>query len=112
MKKTTIYIPEEEMALLDARARKEKRPKAGLIREALALYLANEDQKLPAWIGMIDEPNSDLKAANAEDWLEANWKPEIAQRRKPRPPSSGIFEDDEVDSSNLDDWLREQWRPA
>ena len=75
MKKTTIYISEEELALLDARARKEKRPKAGLIREALAQYLASEEPRLPAWIGMIDEPNSDLKAANTEEWLRTERHP-------------------------------------
>jgi predicted transcriptional regulator len=73
MKKTTIYITDEVMALLDAKARKERRPKAGLIREALAQYLACDEPKLPAWIGMIKDDDGSLTSENVDEWLRENW---------------------------------------
>ena len=76
MIKTTIYIPEEEMAALDSLAKSESRPKSQLIREALSQYVAERGRNLPSWIGMIDNDDSTLTARNAQKWLKANWRPE------------------------------------
>ena len=76
MIKTTIHIPKDEMAALEAIAKREARPKAQVIREALSQYVAERGRKLPSWIGMIDEDDGSLTSENTEEWLKANWRPE------------------------------------
>ena len=76
MIKTTVYIPEDEMAALDSLAKSESRPKAQLIREALSQYVAERGPKLPSFIGMIDNDDGTLTSRNSREWLKANWHPE------------------------------------
>jgi hypothetical protein len=72
--KTTIYIPDEEMAALDALARRESRPKAALIREAIAQYVAKCRRPSPQAVGIFED--SEVDSTNLDDWLSANWRPE------------------------------------
>jgi|tagenome__1003787_1003787.scaffolds.fasta_scaffold20193120_2 predicted transcriptional regulator len=81
MKKTTIYLSDEQMAELDAVSRRKHMPKAHLIREAVAEYIAAEPTPMPAWIGIYDgepEPQNGvvLTSETVDEWLEANWHPE------------------------------------
>lgn len=76
MIKTTIHIPADEMAALEALAKSEARPKAQLIREALSQYVAERGRKLPDWIGMIEDDDGTLTSDNVDEWLRANWHPE------------------------------------
>ena len=76
MKKTTIYLTDELVAGLDAISKKNSRPKAGLIREALAEYIIDEGPALPSWIGMIENDDGSLRSDNVDEWLKENWHPE------------------------------------
>ena len=78
MKKTTIYLTSEQMMELDALSRRRNRPKADLIREAVAEYIADEPSPMPSWIGMIDEQHDDgaLRSDNVDEWLNEHWRPE------------------------------------
>ena len=76
MAETTIRIPDEKMAALEAIAEREARGKDDVILEALDLYLEQRERKLPDWIGSIDNDDGTLTARNTEEWLKANWRPE------------------------------------
>jgi len=71
MKKTTIYFPEELTLEIKTRAKQERRTEAALIREAVALYLAETKYPLPSIIGMGS--NGKISGEESEDWLYANW---------------------------------------
>jgi predicted transcriptional regulator len=76
MKKTTVYLTDEIESGLEAISRRKRRPKADLIREALADYIADEQPALPRWIGMIKDDDGSLRSDNVDDWLKENWHPE------------------------------------
>jgi|HubBroStandDraft_4_1064222.scaffolds.fasta_scaffold1578188_2 hypothetical protein len=73
MEKTTLYLePELHRQLQDA-ARRQKRPQAQLIREAVAAYLAAQTPPWPRSIGMGED--GEIPASEIKDWLRANWRP-------------------------------------
>ena len=72
--KTTIYIPDDQMAALDAMAKREARPKAQLIREAIELYVVDNAQPMPEAVGIFDDV--DVDSSNVDEWLRDNWRPE------------------------------------
>ena len=72
--KTTINLPDEEVAALDALARRESRPKAALIREAIDLYIADRPRPMPKAVGIFED--RDVDSTNIDEWLGANWRPE------------------------------------
>ena len=76
MKKTTIYLTDELDSGLDAISKRKHRPKADLIREALAEYIDDEEPVLPRWIGMIKDDDGSLRSDNVDEWLKENWRPE------------------------------------
>jgi predicted transcriptional regulator len=76
IKKTTVYLTDEIESGLEAISRRKHRPKADLIREALAEYIAEEQPALPRWIGMIKDDDGSLRSDNVDEWLEENWHPE------------------------------------
>ncbi len=73
MVKTTLYLPPELREELRETARRTRRPQAELIREALRAYLKQQGRPLPRSIGIADNP--DVSGADAEEWLEAHWRP-------------------------------------
>ena len=74
MIKTTIHIPEEEMAALGARAKREGRPKAALIREAITRYVAEDCRPRPKAVGIFSD--TEVTSSNLDEWLRVNWRPE------------------------------------
>lgn len=72
MKKTSIYFPEEMTTEIKTRAKQEKRSEAELIREAVAVYLANGKRPLPSFVGMAS--GGKISGEESEDWLMANWE--------------------------------------
>ena len=61
MKRIQIYIEDEIDAALAARARKEHRSKAALIREAVSrVYGRRAAEPLDRWAGGIDEVPGDI----------------------------------------------------
>jgi hypothetical protein len=53
MKRTTIFIDESVQADLQALARRQQRPVAALVREAVAQYVVAERQALPSKLGFV-----------------------------------------------------------
>lgn len=74
MDKTTIYLPCALHADLKAIARRTGRPQAAIIREALATYVAQQEWPLPKSWGIA--ANGEINAADIDDWLAENWKPD------------------------------------
>lgn len=74
MEKTTLYLPAELLAQYTILARKQGRPKAELMRDALAAYAEGQDTEVPGWIGMIDGQN-EFDSSNVKSWLRENWEP-------------------------------------
>lgn len=75
MEKTTLYLPPDLMAAYAALARKQRRAKAELMRDALREYAARQDYQLPDWVGMIDS-DDEVNSSTLDEWLRDNWKPE------------------------------------
>lgn len=74
MEKTTLYLPADLLAAYSALARKRGRPKAELMRDALATYAERQERDLPAWIGMLDI-EEEFDSSNVKSWLRENWEP-------------------------------------
>ena len=76
MEKTTIYLPVELKTTLKSTARRTKRTEAAIVREAVAVYLAEESASgvLPKSFGMVSDGSYD--ASEDEAFFEANWKPD------------------------------------
>jgi predicted transcriptional regulator len=73
MEKTTLYLHGDVHRALQELARREKRPQAQLIREALAVYIASKTAPWPQSIGMGEDGG--LAGGEVKDWLRANWQP-------------------------------------
>lgn len=75
MEKTTLYLPPDLLATYSALARKRGRPKAELMRDALAAYADRQERDLPGWVGMFDTED-EFDSSNVKSWLRENWEPE------------------------------------
>jgi hypothetical protein len=73
MEKTTLYLDPELHRQLQEAAKREERPQAELIREALADYLARKSPPFPRSIGMGEDGS--LAGSEVKAWLRANWHP-------------------------------------
>lgn len=71
MLKTTIYITAEEMAALDATARREDRSKAAVIRDAIGKYVVEPNQLMPEAVGIFED--TEVDSTNIDEWLAENW---------------------------------------
>jgi hypothetical protein len=74
MKKRTVYFSEEMAAEVKIRARQERRTQAAVIREALAVYLADTKGTLPSFVGMVSDGS--FSGADDETYLAEHWKPD------------------------------------
>lgn len=80
MIKTTLYLPEELHHKVAARAKREKRSQAELLREAIERYLNTASPALPRFIGVADDDS--VSAAQSEDWIRENWS-KVTSRDNP-----------------------------
>ena len=76
MIKSTIYFEPNQVAALEALAKREGRPRAEIIRDAVDRYVVESGRQLPAWVGMIKDDDGTLTSDNVDEWLRANWHPE------------------------------------
>lgn len=87
MKRTTIFVPESLERDLQLYARREGRPAASIVREAIAAYIAGgrAQTKLPSFTGAFSGRDTDT-AERHEDLLFADLTPHgrPASARKPR----------------------------
>ena len=84
MKRTTYFIDEELESDLKAMARRQRRPVAGLVREAIAVYVAGEKRKVQRPLGFLAAGRSG-QTDTADRHEELLWKDggEKRGRRKP-----------------------------
>lgn len=71
MEKTTVYIPEGVQRDLRQMARREGRPQAALVRQALEEYLEKAGRPSLRSVGAGED--RELSARDTEAWLEAEW---------------------------------------
>lgn len=71
MEKTTLYLPEELQRELRETARREGRPQAELVRDALDAYLRDRPRPRPQSIGMLEDP--ELRGEDAKRWVRERW---------------------------------------
>ena len=72
MEKTTIYLPDEMQHLLTVLAKRQKRPQASIIREAIAAYLETQGRTKLRSIG--SGADAEVTGAGSEDWLRKQWR--------------------------------------
>jgi predicted transcriptional regulator len=73
MEKTTVYLTCDQQEQLAALARRTRRSKAELIREAVDVLLRDNPRPRPKSAG-IWASDGEVNSENLEDWLAANWK--------------------------------------
>jgi len=67
MKRTTVFVPEALERDLQLYARREGKPTAAIVREALAAYLAGRPAAdLPSFTGAFDSGHADTAARHDE----------------------------------------------
>lgn len=75
MEKTTLYLPDDLLAAYAAMSRRQRRPKAELMRDALREYAERHEHLLPDWVGMV-ESDGEVNSSNVKEWLREHWNPE------------------------------------
>jgi predicted transcriptional regulator len=75
MQKITLYIPSDLLAAYSALARREGRPRAAVMRDALRDFVERQEWELPSWVGALDI-DDDVNSTNVKEWLAANGKPD------------------------------------
>lgn len=73
MEKTTLYLPSDLHRALKELSRRTGQPQAEVIRDALQLYMRQQNRPSLRSIGMGED--AELHAAQTEAWLEENWRP-------------------------------------
>lgn len=71
MEKTTVYIPEDLQRALRQAARRQGKPQAVLIRQALEEYLEKIGRPGLSSIGAGED--KELAARDTEGWLKSEW---------------------------------------
>jgi Ribbon-helix-helix protein, copG family len=81
-KKTTIYLTEELQGQLRYESKRQKRPQADLIREAVATYLAARPKELPSFIGSFKGPLAEgVDSSNVKQRVRENWIKDLEGRK-------------------------------
>lgn len=83
MRRTTIYLEPELEVLLKLEARRQKRPMAELIREAVRTYVTREPRKGPPGAGEFASGRADT-AERADDVLAETGFGRGAPPRRPK----------------------------
>ena len=85
MKRTTIYLEPELEVLLKLETRRQQRPMAEIIREALRTYVMREPRQAPPGAGAFASGRSDT-AARVDDVLKESGFGESRPRTRRRRP--------------------------
>lgn len=83
MRRTTIYLDSELEVLLKLEMRRQKRPMAEIVREAVQAYVSREPRRAPPGAGAFSSGRTDT-AARAEEILAATGFGDTP--RPSRPP--------------------------
>ena len=77
MEKTTVYLTGDLQAQIKSIAKRKKLSEASVIREALAVYVA-EEIPMPKSIGMMDGPIAPgVDSTNVKQWIRENWAKDL-----------------------------------
>ena len=89
MKRTTIFVPETLERDLQLYARREGKPTAAVVHEALAAYIARarSSTDLPSFTGAFDSGHSDTSERH-EEMLFRKLSPHGPRAKPGRKPSS------------------------
>jgi hypothetical protein len=80
MEKTTLYLPVELQRSLAVTAKREGRPQAEIVRDALTLYFS---RTAPLRLHSIGTGSDDqVTGATSEDWLRRNWGKQSRKKRR------------------------------
>jgi len=86
--KTTVYLTRELRLRLESLARRERRPQAVLIREALSEYLDGRGSSMPSFVGSVSIPGTDaatFKREAREQWYRDMLEEEERRARGSEP---------------------------
>ena len=94
MKRTTIFVPEALERDLQLYARREGKPAAAVVREAVAAYIARTPgSRLPSFAGAFDSGRSDIAGRHDEllfeDLAPHGERPSARPKRAPAGRSRG-----------------------
>lgn len=77
VEKTTLYLTPDLQRELVATARREGRPQAAIVRDALERYMATAPRGLPPSVGAVDTcPDDGVDASNVKAWMRERWAAE------------------------------------
>jgi predicted transcriptional regulator len=87
MKRTTIFVPEALERDLQLCARREGKPTAAVVREALAAYIAQKGtaQALPSFAAAFESGRSDTADQHEEVLFKGLSPHEVAKPARPAP---------------------------
>lgn len=95
MKRTTIFLPDHLRIRLEVAAKRQGRPQAELVREALTEYLEKDEPPWPSFIGAFttkpEFADDGYDSSNIKDWLRSEY--ELAARLGYYKPSRITDED-------------------
>ena len=84
MKRTTIYLEPELEILLKLEMRRQKRPMAEIVREAVHAYVTREPRQAPPGAGAFSSGRTDTAARVEEILAESGFGAPTVARRAPR----------------------------
>ncbi len=91
MKRTTIFVPEALERDLQLYARREGKPAAAVVREAVAAYIARpaSPARLPSFAGAFDSGHSDTAQRHDELLFNALTPHDVRLAARPKRGLSG-----------------------
>jgi predicted transcriptional regulator len=84
MRRTTFFLPDDLERTLEETARREGRPQAELVREALSAYLHTRRGPRPRSVGIAKSSDRSVDSENVKEWLHAEWDGRNTGRRRKR----------------------------
>ncbi len=72
MEKTTLYIPADLQRALRSLARRARKPRAEIIREALNAYLRQQERPRLGSVGVGEDDQ--VTGATSENYLRSRWR--------------------------------------
>lgn len=86
MKKTTMYFPEDLDAAVQAAARREGRPAAAIVRDAVTEYLARRPAPISSFIGCMESrPDDGVDSSNVRRWVRDTWEDHLVSKGRVPP---------------------------
>src|SRR5207245_8673670 len=72
VEKTTLYIPADLQRALRSLARRQRKPQAEIIREALSAYVREQARPRLGSVGLGEDDQ--VTGATSEDYLRSRWR--------------------------------------